>query len=408
MNALPAVDFAPALRMLALATLLAALPLAGWWWRHRRAGARVRLVGLSALALFLTADLIVFGSFTRLTDSGLGCPDWPGCYGAASPLGASAHIQAAEQAQPEGPVTVTKAWIEMIHRYLAMTVGVLIIVLAIALWRTRALAGHTPRWALAALVWVVIQGLFGKYTVTLKLYPAVVTAHLLGGLVLLALLVAQFETLRKAGSIAAPGWFGWALVLVTAQIALGGWVSTNYAVLACRGFPQCNGQWWPSMDFAQGFTLLRELGQGAGGAYVDFPALVAIHMAHRLFAIAVLLAVSVLAVRLWRRGQTQARRHAAVLCLLLLVQLVSGLSNVVLDWPMLAALMHTAGAAGLVGVLVSLWMRGRARSTATATHASGPALERGGAEPARKAPEGDLRRVRRTGGNTSRWAESSP
>jgi heme a synthase len=370
MNAIPAVDFAPALRLLVLATLLAALPLAWWWWRNRAAGPRARLVALSALALFLTADLIVFGSFTRLTDSGLGCPDWPGCYGAASPLGASAHIQAAEQAQPEGPVTVTKAWIEMIHRYLAMTVGVLIIVLTMALWRTRARTGHAPWWALAALVWVVIQGLFGKYTVTLKLYPAIVTAHLLGGLVLLALLVAQFETLRKAGPIVAPRWLGWVLALVVVQIAAGGWVSTNYAVLACRGFPQCNGEWWPPMDFAQGFTVLRELGRGAGSAYLDFPALVAIHMAHRLFAVVVLLAISVLAVRLWRGGQNVARRHAVVLGLLLLVQLVSGLSNVVLDWPMLAALMHTAGAAGLVGVLVSLWMR--APSLPSATPASSP------------------------------------
>ena len=377
MNAIPAVDFAPALRLLALATLLAALPLAWWWWRHRHAGPRGRLVALSALALFLTADLIVFGSFTRLTDSGLGCPDWPGCYGAASPMGASAHIQAAEVAQPEGPVTVTKAWIEMIHRYLAMMVGALIIVLTIALWRTPAMVGHTLRWAFAALVWVVIQGLFGKYTVTLKLYPAVVTAHLLGGLILLGLLVAQFETLRQARSIAGRRWLGWALALVTAQIALGGWVSTNYAVLACRGFPQCNGQWWPPMDFAQGFVLLRELGRGAGSAYLDFPALVAIHMAHRLFAIVVLLAISALVVRLWRRGQVDARRHATVLCLLLLVQLVSGLSNVVLDWPMVAALMHTAGAAGLVGVLVSMWMRSQVQPAAADTHSSDPALERG-------------------------------
>jgi cytochrome c oxidase assembly protein subunit 15 len=224
------------------------------------------------------------------------------------------------------------------------------------------------------LVWVVIQGLFGKYTVTLKLYPAIVTAHLLGGLVLLALLVAQFETLRKAASIVAPRWLGWALALVVVQIALGGWVSTNYAVLACRGFPQCNGEWWPPMDFAQGFTVLRELGRGAGSAYLDFAALVAIHMVHRLFAIVVLLAISMLAVRLWRSGQTPARRHATLLCLLLLVQLVSGLSNVVLDWPMLAALVHAAGAAGLVGVLVSLWMR--ARASASATPASGQAFGR--------------------------------
>ena len=368
MQSVPTVDFAPALELLALASLLAAVVLALWWWRQRRAGQASSRVALAALAAFLTADLIVFGAFTRLTDSGLGCPDWPGCYGAASPWGASAHIDAAEQAQPSGPVTVTKAWIEMIHRYLAMTVGALILALAVVLWRarrqddsapSRTSLGATSAFAWAALGWVLVQGLFGRYTVTLRLYPAVVTAHLLGGMVLLGLLMAQLEALRQAPRLAAARGAGWVLALVTAQVALGGWVSSNYAVLACRGFPQCNGQWWPQADYAAGFTLLRELGRAASDGFLSFEALVAIQMAHRLFALVVVVAVLALAWRLWRGRAEASQRAAAMLIGLLVLQLLSGLSNVVLDWPLLAALLHTAGAAGFVALLVGLVFRSR-------------------------------------------------
>jgi heme a synthase len=247
----------------------------------------------------------------------------------------------------------------MIHRYLAMTVGALILALAVVLWRARAALGGIGAFAWAALVWVLVQGLFGKYTVTLRLYPAVVTAHLLGGMVLLGLLMAQLEALRQAPRLAAARGAGWVLALVAAQITLGGWVSSNYAVLACRGFPQCNGQWWPQADYAAGFTLLRELGRTGSTGYVSFEALVAIQMAHRLFALVVLVAVLALAWRLWRDHGAAARRAAATLVSLLVLQLLSGLSNVVLDWPLLAALLHTAGAAGFVALLVCLVFRSR-------------------------------------------------
>ena len=362
------VDLAPALRLLALAALLALLPLSWWWLRQRGSSVSARLAALAALTLFLTFDLIVFGSFTRLTDSGLGCPDWPGCYGTASPLGAHGDIQAAQAALPSGPVTLAKAWIEMIHRYLAMVVGALILVAAVAAWRARKVLPHSPAWALLTLVWVLVQGLFGKYTVTLKLYPAVVTGHLLGAMVLLALLVLQFESFRnrpladrRAG--ATPVWVALVLGLLMLQIALGGWVSSNYAVLACQGFPACNGQWWPAMDAAQGFTLLRGLGRAGAGGYLPFDALVAIHIAHRLFALLALAALAALAWCLWRAGQPVPRRYARWLLALLLWQTASGLSNVVLGWPIAAALGHSAGAAALVATLVSLWarLRGLAR-----------------------------------------------
>ena len=353
----------PALELLAIATLLAGLVLALWWWRLRRTTAVPRHVALAALTAFITADLIVFGSFTRLTDSGLGCPDWPGCYGQASPLAASSAIDAAQQAMPTGPVTVTKAWIEMIHRYLAMAVGALILVLNVVLWRARATHERAPLWALAALAWVLVQGLFGKYTVTLKLYPAVVTAHLLGGMVLLALLVAQVQSLQRAPPLQAARAATVVLALLALQIALGGWVSSNYAVLACRGFPQCNGQWWPEADYAQGFTLLRELGRGGSEGFVDFKALVAIQMVHRGVALLVSVAVIALSIRLWRGSAGKDRCAAIGLLALLAVQVLSGLSNVLLDWPLLAALLHTGGAAALVAVLMALAVRGRVHST---------------------------------------------
>jgi cytochrome c oxidase assembly protein subunit 15 len=369
MNPQPLVDFAPALRLALLAGVMALLPLSWVWLRQRGADTRGRLAALTALTLFLTFDLVVFGAFTRLSDSGLGCPDWPGCYGAASPLGAREAIHAAQAELPSGPVTWNKAWIEMIHRYLAMTVGALIVALAAVSWReSRRDRRRLPLslgWPLLTLVWVVVQGLFGKYTVTLKLYPAVVTLHLLGGLALLGLLAAQHEAYRQR-PLALPGALRngvlAALAVLVVQLALGGWVSSNYAVLACSGFPQCNGSWWPSADFAGGFTVLRELGGvAAHGRPLTLDGLVAIHLAHRVFAVVVALALGLLAWRLRRTAVPAARRFGTALALLLVAQLLTGLSNVVLGWPLAAALAHTAGAAGLVLTLTLLLARSASR-----------------------------------------------
>ena len=380
MDASPVVDFSPALRLGLLALLLALLPLSWVWLRRPGADTRSRLATLTALTMFLTFDLIVFGAFTRLSDSGLGCPDWPGCYGAASPLGAHAEILSAQTTMPSGPVTFSKAWIEMIHRYLAMTVGVLILVIAAVGVSRRRVLPHSAAWPVATLAWVIVQGLFGKYTVTLKLYPAIVTAHLLGGLLLLALLAVQHEGFRDRRLPVTPGvrrGMVFVLMLLVVQIALGGWVSTNYAVLACNGFPSCNGEAWPAMDFASAFSVLRELGHTASGEILGFDALVAIHMAHRAFAVVASAALAVLAVKLHRAPAT--RNFGSALLLLLVAQLASGLSNVVLDWPLAAALAHSAGAAGLVLLLVVLLVRSRslASETAHAAHvpAQGPHLE---------------------------------
>ncbi|AMO22786.1 COX15/CtaA family protein [Ramlibacter solisilvae] len=350
-------DLTPALHVMAMGIAVAVGPLAWMWSRHLRGGAARQLQALTLLTLFLTFDLVMFGAFTRLTDSGLGCPDWPGCYGNASPVGAVEHIAQAQAQMPDGPVTHTKAWIEMIHRYLATGVGVLIITLLAATWRERRRgAAVSPWWPAVTLAWVCLQGAFGALTVTMKLLPAIVTLHLLGGMVLLALLcrqaVAYEHAQRGAGRVPIPPGLRLALMgvvaLVWLQIALGGWVSTNYAVLACSDFPTCQGSWWPAMEFRQGFELWRPLGMTSGGEHIVFAALTAIHYAHRLVAYLVLAALAVLA---WRLQRTALQRQGQWIATLALLQLATGLSNVVLGWPLLAAVLHTGGAAALVTVL---------------------------------------------------------
>jgi cytochrome c oxidase assembly protein subunit 15 len=348
-------------RLAGLAMLIAAWPLGRWWWRHRRGDADAALGALTLLTAFLTFDLIVFGAFTRLTDSGLGCPDWPGCYGLSNPIAAAAPIQAAQAAMPTGPVTETKAWIEMIHRYLAMAIGVLIAALTAAAWRWRGRSTVSPWWPTAALAWVVAQGLFGRWTVTLKLYPAIVSLHLFGGVMLLALLLAQHRVSRGGpGSVmpvSVPAVAAvWLLAVI--QLLLGGWVSSNYAVLACQGFPTCNGQWWPIMDFGAGFQILRDLGRAADGSLLPFDALVAIQFSHRVFAAVVFAAGAALTWRLTRGDADPAwRGFGRGLGILLVLQAATGLSNVVLGWPIIAALAHTGGAAALIALLTVVLVR---------------------------------------------------
>jgi cytochrome c oxidase assembly protein subunit 15 len=362
-------DLAPALRVALLGIAVASGPLAWVWLRNRQAAPAQRLAALTVLTLFLTFDLVLFGAFTRLTDSGLGCPDWPGCYGNASPTGALAQIRAEEARMPTGPVTHGKAWVEMVHRYLATGVGVLITTLALATWLQRKRGVPVqPRWPALTLAWVCLQGAFGALTVTMKLFPAIVTLHLLGGLVLLALLAMQAVAYRQAqrgtGAVLIPAsaraWLVGAYALLWLQVALGGWVSTNYAVLACSEFPMCQGSWWPTMDFRQGFELWRELGMTGSGEHVTFAALTAIHYAHRLTAYALFVVLGVLAWRLRGGALHWASRAVAALALW---QFATGLSNVVLDWPLIAAVAHTGGAAGLVVALTWALRESRAAIT---------------------------------------------
>ena len=355
-------NLSPALRLMGMGLVLALGPPAWVWLRNKNQPMARRLRVLTLVTLFLTFDLVLFGAFTRLTDSGLGCPDWPGCYGHASPVGAQQPISAAQAAMPSGPVTHGKAWIEMIHRYLATGVGVLILTLAVATWLSRRKGRGTgtilsPWWPMLTLVWVCVQGAFGALTVTMKLFPLIVTLHLLGGMVLLALLRAQAVRYAQAQGEALPvplpaaTWLLLAatFVLLWVQIALGGWVSTNYAVLACTDFPACHGSFWPQMDFREGFTLWRALGAGLDGDNISFQALTAIHYVHRLTAYVVFAALLWLASRL--RHFPAMRSYALWIAALALWQFATGLSNVVLGWPLVAAVSHTGGAAALVVVL---------------------------------------------------------
>ncbi len=365
MDTQPLYDLAPLIELMLLGALIALGPLTWIWLRNRRSTPLRRLQVLTVLTLFLTFDLVLFGAFTRLTDSGLGCPDWPGCYGSASPVGARAEIAAAQSAMPTGPVTHGKAWVEMIHRYLATSVGVLIIAITVSSWLQRRQIRRrgalvepiSPCWPTFTLFWVCLQGAFGALTVTMKLFPAIVTLHLVGGLVLLALLCVQAvchthraqDKLTVGISPALRGGLILTGVLLGWQVLLGGWVSTNYAVLACTAFPTCQGSWWPAMDFAQGFQVWRKLGMLQDGSHISFAGLTAIHYAHRLMAYVVLLALGIAA---WRVGKIkELAPQARWLAGLALLQLITGLSNVVLDWPLLAAVLHTGGAAALVVAL---------------------------------------------------------
>lgn len=372
MNTQPLYDLTPLASLLLVGLVLALGPVIWVYRRSPHQASTQRIQALRMLTLFLTFDLILFGAFTRLTDSGLGCPDWPGCYGSTSPWGANHDIATAQAALPTGPVTQAKAWIEMLHRYLATAVGGLILMLALLgwnAWRDSRQAMSSSRstdaaalfsaaiWASITLAWVCLQGAFGALTVTMKLFPAIVTLHLAGALVLFALLGVQVvRDLGWAGRLplsqGLARWLWVAAVLLVFQVLLGGWVSTNYAVLACSDFPQCQNHWWPDMNLTQGFELWRHLGVTGTGEPISFAALTGIHYMHRLIAYLVLGVLAALAWQLNR--QAPWRSHSRVLAALVGLQLATGLSNVVFDWPLLAALLHTGGAAALVLTLVGI------------------------------------------------------
>ncbi|WP_397389924.1 heme A synthase [Polynucleobacter sp.] len=322
---------------------------------------------LNWVLVFMTFDLIVFGAFTRLTDSGLGCPDWPGCYGTSNPWHAIGEIQLAEANMPTGPVTVIKAWIEMIHRYLAMTVGALILIQVVVAWsKLRSLGMKPLLGSLGLLVLVCIQGAFGAWTVTLKLQPIIVTIHLMLALVLLACLTTYAQQVWSDKSSSAlhlqlkplsAKLLLFAAVILFTQVFLGAWVSTNYAVLACPDFPTCMGALWPETDWQEGFTLWRALGLNAQGESISPVALQTIHWAHRVFAVVAIAALGLLgisALQLSNSSMSKMGRIAKLLLGLLLLQAITGISNVVFQWPLLAALLHTAGSAALVFCLVRL------------------------------------------------------
>lgn len=323
---------------------------------------------LALLALALACVVVVLGAFTRLSDAGLGCPDWPGCYGHMTWPSTAEHVAAAEALFPEAPVEHDKTWPEMVHRHFAATLGVLILALTILTWwRSRKTPEGLPRaHTLGLLVLVVVQAAFGMWTVTLKLWPQVVTAHLLGGFATLSLLWLLVQRLGgRYWHVSAAAYSRVCglrplvvivLLLVVVQIALGGWTSSNYAALACTDFPTCHGQWWPAMDVARGFNLAQGIGPNYLGGLLEGEARTAIHMAHRLGALLVSVSVLLLVVRLLRLG-AYAKPLGFTLLGVLLLQVSLGVTNVAAQLPLPVAVAHNAGGALLLLVLVTLTHR---------------------------------------------------
>ena len=326
----------------------------------------MRTSTLAAVALAVL--VVVLGAFTRLVDAGLGCPDWPGCYGFLTVPGSEAAIATAESRFPDAPVEVGKAWAEMVHRYFAGALGLAILGLAIVSVRQRE---RLPwRLPLALLVLVICQAAFGAWTVTLKLWPQVVTAHLLGGfatlmglwLLALRLGVGRTWRVRASAPLAAA-----AAIVVVLQIALGGWVSSNYAALACGDFPTCHGELIPELDVGRGFDVFQEIGPNYLGGQLDNTARITIHFAHRVGALIVLAVLGALIWRMWRAGSALT----IALVVALGIQLALGIANVVLVLPLAVATAHNAGGAALLGVLVAVNYRalaGRREQAAGAAH----------------------------------------
>ncbi|MEY4726342.1 MAG: cytochrome c oxidase assembly protein subunit 15 [Pseudomonadota bacterium] len=309
---------------------------------------------LLIFGILLAFCVISLGAYVRLSDAGLGCPDWPGCYGKLLGVPDSHHeVNAAQAAFPHAPVEAAKAWKEMIHRYLAGILGLVIAALAVlAIWPRRQ-AMIAPHIFLVGLV--LVQAALGMLTVTWLLKPVIVTLHLLGGMLILATLVgirashapAHIDITTPALKTAA--WVITAIVLT--QIALGGWTSANYAAMACSDYPLCQGQLMPAdMDWSHAFVFNRELGQTSDGQMLSLQTLTAIHWTHRSFALIVLAACVAFAMHLKQHDDT--RQFGQLLLAAVVLQVVLGISNVWLQWPLGLAVLHNTGAAILLAVTV--------------------------------------------------------
>lgn len=320
--------------------------------------ANKRVLTLNVIGLVLVVFVVVLGAFTRLVDAGLGCPDWPGCYGHLTWPNDHGEITAAEQAFPDAPVDLDKTWPEMVHRYFAGALLLVVFGLTYSAWKNNP-PNKIREISTALLILIICQAAFGAWTVTLKLWPQVVTAHLLGGFATFSLLWVLF--LRQGGAVSLrlpvhgqrnlrPHAIA-ALVVVIVQIALGGWVSSNYAALACADFPTCFGSYVPShMDFQHGFNIFQDVGPNYLGGLMESEGRVAIHWTHRLGALVVLAVVGALAWRLMQFNKSLALLVAGIL----VVQLLLGTLNVVWSLPLAVATAHNGVGALLLLALVTV------------------------------------------------------
>ncbi len=310
------------------------------------------------VATLLTLCVVVLGAYVRLSDAGLGCPDWPGCYGTLTVPQSEAALQHAQEAYPDSPVEHHKAWKEMAHRYFAGTLGLLILAIFVVGWRLRKMIQVSPWLPTLLLGLVIFQALLGMWTVTLLLKPAVVTAHLIGGMGTLALLTWIMHrhwgvsSARFLQSDNLRFWIRGALVILFLQIFLGGWTSTNYAALACTDFPTCHGAWLPDMDFTNAFHWMRELGQDVNGGTLQLPAFTAIQWSHRVGALITFIYLGVLGLRLL--SQPQLKGLVYIVLALLVAQIGLGIANLLLLLPLVLAVAHNMGAALLLITVVVL------------------------------------------------------
>ena len=317
-------------------------------------------LGASVLALIV----IVLGAYVRLSDAGLGCPDWPGCYGQITAPDDAEAISKARLLYPDSDIHSGKAWKEMVHRYFASTLGLLILIMAYLAWKHRNDERQPLFLPLFLVVLVIFQGLLGMWTVTLLLKPAIVTLHLITGLFTLSLLFwvvlrqntwikKQISNLNSSSGL--RKWSTVALIVLGIQIFLGGWTSTNYAALYCSDFPTCQGQWLPETDFKEAFTFIREIGVNYEGGVLSNEAGVTVHLMHRVGALVTLFVVGGLCLTLLFRSQSKLiRQVSAVILTLLIVQVSLGIANVLLLLPIPIAVSHNAVAALLLLSLIVL------------------------------------------------------
>jgi heme a synthase len=330
------------------------------------------LFRLSLMAVILALCVVVLGAFTRLVHAGLGCPDWPGCYGHLWWPNSSEEITQANTVFPDSPVDIDKTWPEMVHRYFAGGLGLLILTMTlVCLYRARNLLPGEQRppvkHAIGLLLLVTLQAVFGMWTVTLQLWPQVVTAHLLGGFATLSLLwlfnqrigghhwyllaeqVNRLKPLKSRLYIA--------LGVVIVQISLGGWTSANYAALSCPDLPMCLASWWPAMDFVSGFNIFQHVGPNYLGGLLDSPSRTAIHMSHRLGAVTVVLVLIYVGISMWRTAISIVRSWVVVLWGCAGLQVALGLSNILFSLPLPIAVAHNAVGAILLLTVVTLLHR---------------------------------------------------